>query len=70
MGLLFSMFPVEGTLFGFPITYIVPILFGWFGVLALTIIAGKLGNHIDESIEKESLLEQSSSKKQSKEGVS
>lgn len=53
LGLFFSIFPVEGNLFGFPIMYIVPILVGWFGVLALTIISGKIGNHIDEAIEQE-----------------
>lgn len=53
IGLLFSIFPVDGTLFGFPIMYIVPILVGWFGVLFLTIIAGKIGNHIDEAIDAE-----------------
>lgn len=53
LGLIFSIFPVEGNLFGFPITYIVPILVGWFGVLGLTIISGKIGNQIDEDIERE-----------------
>ncbi|UTW70011.1 hypothetical protein KHA80_04295 [Anaerobacillus sp. HL2] len=49
----FLYFPVEGTL-GFPITYIVPILVGWFGVLFLTIISGMIGNHIDDAIEQSS----------------
>lgn len=53
MGLFFSIFPVEGYLFGFPIMYIVPILMGWFGIVLLTVIAGKLGNHIDDAIEDE-----------------
>ncbi|MBU8905552.1 hypothetical protein [Desertibacillus haloalkaliphilus] len=53
MGFIFSLFPVDGWLFGFPIMYIVPILIGWFGVLFLTIIAGKIGNHIDAAIEEE-----------------
>ncbi len=52
-GLLFSLFPVEGYMFGFPIMYIVPILLGWFGILFLTIISGVIGNRIDEAIEKE-----------------
>ncbi len=52
-GLIFSLFPIEGYMFGFPIMYIVPILLGWFGILFLTIISGKIGNSIDESIEKE-----------------
>lgn len=53
LGLFFSIFPVDGYLIGFPIMYIVPILSGWFGVLLLVVIAGKIGNHIDEEIEKE-----------------
>lgn len=71
VGLLFSIFPVEGTLFGFPIMYIVPILAGWFGVLMLTIIAGKIGNHIDAAIdaENEAMKEKLSMEKSSK-GVS
>lgn len=52
-GLLFSMFPIEGNLFGFPIMYIVPILLGWFGILILTIISGVIGNRIDDEIERE-----------------
>ncbi|ADC50629.1 hypothetical protein BpOF4_12890 [Alkalihalophilus pseudofirmus OF4] len=59
MGLIFSLFPVDGMLFGFPIMYIVPILVGWFGVLILTIIAGKMGNHIDQAIEDENAQNQS-----------
>ncbi|RNA66265.1 hypothetical protein [Alteribacter keqinensis] len=57
VGLFFSIFPVNGMLFGFPIMYIVPILFGWFGIFALTIVASKLGNQIDADIERESILE-------------
>ncbi len=58
VGLFFSIFPVEGTLFGFPIMYIVPILFGWFGIFFLTIVASKLGNHIDQEIERENTLQE------------
>ncbi|WP_249870750.1 hypothetical protein [Oceanobacillus saliphilus] len=53
VGFIFSIFPVEGNLFGFPIMYIVPILVGWFGIFILTIIAGKIGNHIDDAIDAE-----------------
>lgn len=56
MGFVFSLFPVEGQLFGFPIMYIVPILAGWFGVFILTIIAGKIGNQIDDAIDAENAL--------------
>jgi uncharacterized membrane protein len=55
-GLVFSIFPVDGMLFGFPVMYIIPILLGWFGIFILTIIAGKIGNHIDDEIERESIV--------------
>ncbi|PYZ95544.1 hypothetical protein CR205_18615 [Alteribacter lacisalsi] len=57
VGLFFSIFPVEGMLFGFPIMYIVPILSGWFGIFVLTLVASRMGNQIDEEIERESILE-------------
>ncbi|AJD89841.1 hypothetical protein JMA_05240 [Jeotgalibacillus malaysiensis] len=53
VGLIFSIFPTEAMMFGFPVKYIVPILMGWFGVFFLTIVAGKIGNRIDEEIERE-----------------
>ncbi|WP_232336791.1 hypothetical protein [Planococcus lenghuensis] len=53
VGLLFSIFPVDAMLFGFPVMYIVPILMGWFGVFFLTIVAGRIGNKIDDEIEAE-----------------
>ena len=53
LGLFFSMFPTEAYLFGFPAMYIIPILSGWFGVLFLTILSGRIGNHIDDAIEEE-----------------
>lgn len=53
MGLIFTIFPVEGYWFGFPIMYIVPVVVGWFGVVLLTIVAGRLGNKIDAAIEAE-----------------
>jgi hypothetical protein len=56
VALVFSIFPVQGNLFGFPIMYIVPILSGWFGILFLTIVANKVGNRIDEEIERENGL--------------
>lgn len=52
-GLFFSIFPTEAMLFGFPVKYIVPILMGWFGVFFLTIVAGKIGNRIDDEIDAE-----------------
>jgi len=53
VGLIFSIFPVDAMLFGFPVMYIVPILMGWFGVFLLTLIAGKIGNRIDDEIDRE-----------------
>ncbi|ANU22304.1 hypothetical protein [Planococcus donghaensis] len=53
VGLIFSVFPVDAMLFGFPVMYIVPILMGWFGVFILTIVAGKIGNRIDDEIDNE-----------------
>ncbi|WP_342526978.1 hypothetical protein MKY84_00460 [Chryseomicrobium sp. FSL W7-1435] len=52
-GLFFSIFPTDAMLFGFPVTYIIPILMGWFGVFFLTIVAGKIGNRIDDEIDAE-----------------
>ncbi|MCF6139074.1 hypothetical protein [Pseudalkalibacillus berkeleyi] len=69
MGLLFSIFPVEGNLFGFPIMYIVPVLVGWFGVFFLTLIAGKVGNHIDQAIAEEDELNQQRAKHQQEKEV-
>jgi hypothetical protein len=60
MGFIFSFFNIEGYLFGFPITYIVPILVGWFGILILTVIAGRIGNQLDDEIEAENVLLQQS----------
>lgn len=53
LGLFFSMFPTDAYLFGFPVMYIIPILAGWFGVLILTLLSGKIGNHIDDVIDEE-----------------
>ncbi|WP_366921688.1 hypothetical protein MFMK1_002099 [Metallumcola ferriviriculae] len=57
IGLFFAIFApngVEGTFLGFPIHYIVPVIVGWFGVLFLTVVAGYIGNYLDEEIAKES----------------
>ncbi|TFE00835.1 hypothetical protein [Jeotgalibacillus sp. R-1-5s-1] len=60
VGLIFSIFPTEAMMFGFPVKYIVPILMGWFGVFFLTIVAGKIGNRIDDEIERENEAQESS----------
>lgn len=69
LGVIFSIFPVNGTLMGFPITYIVPILAGWFGVLFLTIISGMIGNHIDDAIEQENQQRQADLEKEERGAV-
>jgi hypothetical protein len=53
VGLIFSIFPTDAVFLGFPVKYILPILMGWFGVFLLTIIAGIIGNRIDDEIEAE-----------------
>ncbi|RNF40127.1 hypothetical protein [Planococcus salinus] len=53
VGLIFSIFPTDAMIFGFPAMYIVPILMGWFGVFILTLVAGKIGNRIDDEIDRE-----------------
>lgn len=66
VGLIFSIFPTDAIFLGFPLKYILPILMGWFGVFLLTIIAGIIGNRIDDEIDAENdLLENS----RDKEGV-
>lgn len=67
IALFFSIFPVEGNLFGFPIMYIIPILSGWFGVLILTVVANNIGNKIDTEIEKANEEEEVRVEKQKKE---
>lgn len=60
VGLFFAIFPTDAIFLGFPLKYILPILMGWFGVFLLTIVAGIVGNRIDDEIEAENgLLEES-----------
>ncbi|HSP22866.1 MAG TPA: hypothetical protein VLQ20_11155 [Planococcus sp. (in: firmicutes)] len=56
VGLIFSIFPTDAVFLGYPLKYILPILMGWFGVFLLTIIAGAIGNRIDDEIEAENVL--------------
>lgn len=67
VALLFSIFPVEGYFFGFPIMYIVPILFGWFGILFLTLVANSIGNKIDTAIAEDNKLEEEEEERREKE---
>ena len=56
VGLIFSIFPTDAVFLGYPLKYILPILMGWFCVFLLTIIAGAIGNRIDDEIEAENVL--------------
>jgi uncharacterized membrane protein len=50
---LFVLFPglKGGTMWGFPIHYIVPVLTGWFGMVIIGIIAAVVCNKLDDEIE-------------------
>ena len=50
---IFVLFPVlqQGTLWGFPVQYIVPILLGWFGIAGLCIIMAIVCNKFDDEME-------------------
>jgi hypothetical protein len=53
---IFVLFPglQQGTLWGFPIQYIVPILLGWFGIaiicLAMTLVCNKFDDEMEEYV--------------------
>ncbi len=53
---IFVLFPSlqQGTLWGFPIQYIVPILLGWFGIavvsLAMTLMCNKFDDEMEEFV--------------------
>jgi hypothetical protein len=50
---IFKLFPSlqGGSMWGFPVHYIIPILLGWFGLLALTIIMALVLNKLDDEME-------------------
>ena len=50
---LFKLFPSlqGGSFWGFPVHYIIPILMGWFGLLALTIIMAVVLNKLDDDMD-------------------
>ena len=50
---IFKLFPSlqGGSLWGFPIHYILPILMGWFGLLILAIIMAVVLNKFDDEME-------------------
>ncbi len=50
---IFVLFPSlqQGTLWGFPVQYIVPILLGWFGILAVCLVMTIMCNKFDDEME-------------------
>ena len=50
---IFVFFPglQVGTMWGFPIQYIVPILLGWFGIAAICLVMTILCNKFDDEME-------------------
>lgn len=50
---LFVLFPglQGGTMWGFPIHYIIPVLTGWFGMIIVAIAAALVCNKLDDEIE-------------------
>jgi hypothetical protein len=53
---IFVLFPglQQGTLWGFPTQYIIPILLGWFGIaavcLAMTLVCNKFDDEMEEYV--------------------
>ncbi|MFW6081926.1 MAG: hypothetical protein ACOC7W_08425 [Desulfosalsimonas sp.] len=50
---VFKLFPSlqGGSMWGFPVHYIVPILMGWFGLLAVSIIMAVVLNKFDDEMD-------------------
>ncbi len=50
---IFVLFPglQQGTLWGFPIQYIVPILLGWFGIAGVSLLMTIMCNKFDDEME-------------------
>ena len=50
---IFVLFPSlqQGTLWGFPVQYIIPILLGWFGVAAVCLVMTIMCNKFDDEME-------------------
>jgi hypothetical protein len=49
---IFVLFPglQQGTLWGFPIQYIIPILLGWFGIAAVCLVMTLVCNRFDDEM--------------------
>ena len=50
---IFVLFPSlqQGTLWGFPVQYIIPILLGWFGIAAICLVMTIMCNKFDDEME-------------------
>jgi hypothetical protein len=50
---IFVLFPSlqQGTLWGFPIQYIIPILLGWFGIALVCLVMALVCNKFDDEME-------------------
>lgn len=50
---IFVLFPSlqQGTLWGFPTQYIIPILLGWFGIAAVCLVMTLVCNKFDDEME-------------------
>jgi hypothetical protein len=49
---IFVLFPglQQGTIWGFPIQYIIPILLGWFGIAAVCLVMALVCNKFDDEM--------------------
>jgi hypothetical protein len=50
---IFVLFPglQQGTLWGFPVQYIIPILLGWFGIAIICLVMTLVCNKFDDEME-------------------
>jgi len=50
---IFVLFPglQNGTIWGFPTQYIIPILLGWFGIAAISLVMTLMCNKFDDEME-------------------
>jgi hypothetical protein len=62
---IFVLFPglKGGSMWGFPIHYIIPVLTGWFGITIVSIFAAHFCNKLDDEIEAANKAEEASLKK-------
>lgn len=62
---LFVLFPglQGGSMWGFPIHYIIPVLTGWFGMVFVSILAAYYCNKLDDEIEAANKADEAASEK-------